>query len=178
MLSERLSSNVDELLAEDHKSLDNLLSELLAALDRGDAAEGFTLLDLFWARLGMHIRAENLHLFPSITVSATRGGGSPAETLKAVDQLRRDHNFFMKELSVAIEILRASRIGGAQSQIRKVAEIIRKLSERLDAHNELEEQIVYLLPARLLAPEEQSRLVARIRRELENLPPRFSAALT
>lgn len=178
MLSEKLSPNVDELLGEDHKALDQLLIALLAALDQGDAVEGFTRLDLFWARLGMHIRAENLHLFPSIIVSATRGGGSPAETLKAVAQLRRDHNFFMKELSVAIEILRASQIAGAESQVRKVAEIIRNLSVRLDAHNDLEEQIVYLLPAKLLAHEEQSKLAERIRRELENLPPRFRAAMT
>ena len=57
---------VEELLGKDHKQLDKLLGAVLAALEGENSVEAFETLDLFWARLAMHIRAENLHLFPSV----------------------------------------------------------------------------------------------------------------
>ena len=60
------SQSAEGLLAEDHEALDKALSALLAALDEGDSATAFARLDLFWARLAMHIRAEHLQLFPAI----------------------------------------------------------------------------------------------------------------
>jgi hypothetical protein len=40
-----------------------LLGAVLAAIEGENSVEAFETLDLFWA---MHIRAENLHLFPSV----------------------------------------------------------------------------------------------------------------
>lgn len=58
--------STEDLLAKDHKELDKLLGAVTAALEHGDSLEAFETLDLFWARLAMHIRVENLYLFPSV----------------------------------------------------------------------------------------------------------------
>ena len=57
---------IEDLLGKDHKQLDRLLGAVRAALEGENCVEAFQTLDLFWARLAMHIRAENLHLFPSV----------------------------------------------------------------------------------------------------------------
>jgi iron-sulfur cluster repair protein YtfE (RIC family) len=176
------SQNVEQVLARDHDALDELLRALVAALDDGKSATAFERLDLFWARLAMHIRAENLHLFPSI-LESSKGvndkGSSLAEASKAIDQLRNDHDFFMQQLSDAIKILRGHQtVAGKEglTRLKDVRDIIFSLRDRLGAHNELEERLVYRMPARLLASEERLTLSSRIRAELENLPPRFAQA--
>lgn len=58
------------LLAHDHSELDSTLAGLVSALFEGDAARSLERLDLFWARLAMHIRAENLYLFPALLRAA------------------------------------------------------------------------------------------------------------
>jgi hypothetical protein len=55
-----------DLLERDHEELDGVLGELLLALDHGERDESFARLDLLWARLAIHIRAEHLCLFPAI----------------------------------------------------------------------------------------------------------------
>lgn len=174
------SQNVEQVLARDHDALDELLRALVAALEEGKSATAFERLDLFWARLAMHIRAENLHLFPSILEnSKVVNDSSLAEASKAIDQLRNDHDFFMQQLSDAIKILRGHQtVAGKEILIRlkDVRDIVFSLRDRLGAHNELEERLVYRMPARLLASEERLTLSSRIRAELENLPPRFAQA--
>ncbi len=51
---------------------------------------------------------------------------------------------------------------------------IMAISNRLESHNEVEEKLVYSLPAQVLTSNEQRALVAGVQRELQNLPPRFS----
>jgi hypothetical protein len=46
--------------------------------------------------------------------------------------------------------------------------------ERLREHNRLEEEEVYHWPLALLSGAERDRQDAAVRRELENLPPRFA----
>jgi iron-sulfur cluster repair protein YtfE (RIC family) len=173
---------VEGLLAEDHEALDKLLSALLAALDKSDAPTAFARLDLFWARLAMHIRGENLHLFPAILRALHGDTGkrvdatpSTAEAREAIAQLRGDHEFFMHQLSGAIKVMRDRRPAGGDgtSKIESVRQMIATLRNRLEAHNKLEEDMVYRLPAKLLEPEEQTALEVQIRDELKNLPPRF-----
>jgi hypothetical protein len=53
-----------ERLAGDHVALDRLLKQLQATLNNGDVNACYASLDLFWAKLAVHIRAEHLHLFP------------------------------------------------------------------------------------------------------------------
>jgi len=57
---------MNDLLGHDHTDLGESLSELFAALNAGDVEKSYERLDMFWARLAMHIRAEHLHLFPAI----------------------------------------------------------------------------------------------------------------
>jgi hypothetical protein len=174
----------ERLLAEDHEALGELLRVLLTRLDEGDAAAAFPHLDLFWARLAMHIRAENLHLFPAIlNAPALDAKGcegatlSPEEARGAIARLRSDHDFFMHELARAVSTVRELMASpGDETKTERlpgVRQIISAVSVRLEAHNVLEEEQVYRLPASLLTSAEQSALAARMRREIENLPPRF-----
>ena len=183
MPSSEESKTAEGLLAEDHEALAKLLTALLAALDEGDAVTVFARLDLFWARLAMHIRAEHLHLFPAILRALDGDTGecadetaAPAEAREAIAQLHRDHDFFMHELADAIKVMRESRTtagGDSTSKVESVRQMIVTLSNRLEAHNKLEEDMVYRLPAKLLTPEEQIALEVQILGELKNLPPRF-----
>ena len=84
-------------MASDHAEVGDLLNEIDAALKSGDATRAFTLLDLAWARLAIHIRAEHLCLFPAI-LNAPRGlftgGNAPRfeDAQSAVNALRGDCN--------------------------------------------------------------------------------------
>jgi hypothetical protein len=177
-------AGTERLLAADHAELDELSRGLRANLDRGDAAGAFATLDLFWARLAMHIRAENLHLFPAILAAlahAAEGRAdltpAPGEVREAVAQLRGDHDFFMHELARAVnmmrEVLPTSEGGQTLAVVRDVGRIMRAVEERLAGHNSLEEEFVYGLPAVLLSAAGQAALAARVEHELTNLPPRF-----
>ena len=61
-----MNNSVESLLEDDHAALGELLAELDSELAKPNFVRGFELLDLFWARLAVHIRAENLHLFPAL----------------------------------------------------------------------------------------------------------------
>src|ERR1044072_7980506 len=86
-------------LSDDHDAVSEVLKQLLTALDNKDVQASYARLDLLWARLAVHIRAEHLHLFPAI---APRVNGAQ----RAIDRLRADHDFFMRELAQSIAILR------------------------------------------------------------------------
>jgi iron-sulfur cluster repair protein YtfE (RIC family) len=177
------SGSAQDVLSEDHEALDKLLSALVAAFDEGNAPTVYARLDLFWGRLAMHIRGENLHLFPAILGALQSGNRmdldetpSLAQVREAIAQLHFDHDFFMHELAAAIKVMRDCRtIAGRDStgQIESVRQVVATVRNRLETHNKLEEDLVYRWPAILLEPEEQVALGARIREELKNLPPRF-----
>lgn len=176
------SQSPEELLGNDHAALDKLLKTLLAVLDDGQTAAVLERLDLFWARLAMHIRAENLHLFPAILsrleqLPQKNQSLLPASTGEAIAQLRSDHDFFMHELAAAIKALRRSKdLGqweGEGHTLDAVRVRIMAIASRLESHNQVEEGLVYGLPAKVLTPSEQRTLTTSIERELQNLPPRF-----
>ncbi len=171
-------------LADDHSALDEVLSGLRKALDTGDVGASHASLDLFWARLAIHIRAEHLHLFPAIinglskipddqAVAPTRNEGQ-----QAIERLRGDHDFFMHELARAIGILR-DLVNNLDSRtvdegMRAVREAVLEVQNRLTIHNELEESQVYRWAETILTERERAELATRISAELANLPPRFS----
>ena len=107
-----MKNAVESLLEGDHASLGQLLSELDAELSTPNIARASELLDLFWARLAVHIRAENLHLFPALANAApslfTGKGSLPSfeETHSLLLRLRADHDFFMTELALMIKVMR------------------------------------------------------------------------
>ena len=163
------------VLAHDHAEIDTLTGDLLAALEQGDKLEVFTRLDLLWARLAVHIRAEHLCLFPSIleadfTISS--GGPQYQEVRSAIDQLRLDHEFFMRELGANVKIMRQE---AASEQLPEVRRSVVVIQRRLTKHNQLEEDYVYKWINVLLGEVQRLALTAGLKRELENIPPRFSS---
>jgi len=177
-----MKNSVESLLETDHESLAHLLTELDAELAKANMARTFELLDLFWARLAVHIRAENLHLFPTLanapaSLFSGRGSLPTSEEVQSVlAHLRSDHDFFMKELALIIKAMR--RISASQpASVEEVGELRQHLTiiaKRLETHNRLEEKRAYTWPTLLFDEQELATLRARIAHELENLPPRFA----
>ena len=164
-------SQARQRLSDDHDSVSEVLKQLLTALDNKDLQASYSRLDLLWARLAVHIRAEHLHLFPAVTKHLH-------EAHAIVENLRTDHDFFMRELARAIAILRElpERIVTAnhEAKLALVRNTVREIEKRLITHNEIEESQIYRWSSTILTKPEQSELLARINAELENLPPRFS----
>lgn len=172
----------EKLLASDHAALDHAFDALVLAIDGNDPVESHARLDLLWARLGMHIRAEHLCLFPAILDALAEGHGEQIATLDsdtvrhAIEELRSDHDFFMHEMARAINILRKIHLvdnehsNTWQDTVRQMTFAIR---HRLETHNAMEEEKVYRWASMLLTGSDQARLASRVRNELENLPPRF-----
>ena len=169
----------DERLTRDHEELGELLAQLIASLEAKDIARSYATLDLFWARLAVHIRAEHLHLFPAILRALRRSNEddlAQSETLRIIDVLRSDHEFFMRELAETVLTMRgllSNAEAAIDPQVKEVSNRISKIQARLERHNEVEEKGVYLWTTNLLDEAEQSELATRVHRELENMPPRF-----
>jgi Hemerythrin HHE cation binding domain len=173
---------MNERLAHDHAELGDLLGEVIAALDESDVARSHASLDLFWARLAVHIRAEHLHLFPAVLDALSgshQDSPSASEALNAIKVLRRDHDFFMRELSQAVartrSLLTADNRNVAEQQLESVHTSVAAVEARLAKHNRIEEEGIYLWTSSLLSAAEQSALAVRVQRELANMPRRFRA---
>lgn len=169
-------------LAHDHGEMDSALAAVFTALADGDVEQTFHSLDVFWARLAVHIRAENVHLFPSLLrASQAREiiGDAPAQDHIAdtIEQLRADHDFFMIELTAAMkelrEFRRENRTDSAKVVLAKVQQRLQSVSRRLDSHNTLEESQTYHWSDKLLNEQERKVLNESIQTELERLPPRL-----
>ena len=156
---------VSERLSNDHAAVDKVLKQLQTALRSSDVEVAHTKLDLFWARLAVHIRAEHLHLFPTVLSSFEDRAISDAPTLDeaqtVVAQLREDHDFFMHELARAVEIMRqlvnSSEPTVLSEGLADVKNTLLQVEQRLVKHNEVEEAVAIttLAGARLIiaAPE-------------------------
>ncbi|HEX5833241.1 MAG TPA: hypothetical protein VFY34_05290 [Pyrinomonadaceae bacterium] len=174
--------NVDERLMHDHAELGDLLDTIGSALEAGNASLTHPALDLFWARLAMHIRAEHLHLFPAISRAASRARSDgtelelpPDEPEKSIATLHEDHDFFMRELSQAVAITRRllANEGNSAEELPEVEKKVLAIRTRLIEHNAIEETGIYIWCLNLLSEAEQSELGAQVQKELENMPPRF-----
>jgi iron-sulfur cluster repair protein YtfE (RIC family) len=161
-----------QLLSDDHDAVHEVLQQLLTALNKNDVQTSHAKLDLLWARLAVHIRAEHLHLFPAIASESS-------EAQSIIDQLRADHNFFMHELAQAIGVIRElpPNLDNVRYEAKwaAVADTVREIEKRLATHNEIEENQIYHLAGTILSEPAQMELSTRINAELENRPPRFSA---
>jgi hemerythrin superfamily protein len=159
----------DHQLAHDHADVELLLNDAAMKLEHDDAVDALNALDIFWARLAMHIRAEHLHLFPA----ALRTAGAPSDIVEILVRLRLDHDFFMHELADAIKVMRSIGGGSEPALMRETAERLEGIRRRLDEHNAIEEEQIYPLQE-LMAPTERKQLAHSIAKELLNLPPRFT----
>ena len=180
LISNEWSEQAGVVLAEDHFEIDTLIGDLLSAVNERDKSTAIARLDLLWARLAVHIRAEHLCLFPSVleaNFSDTSGAPTYQEAQSAIDQLRLDHDFFMRELGTTVNTMRdrqdASDKELVNKQFREVFSSVVEIQTRLAKHNQLEENHVYKWVNVLLGEAERLALMARMRHELENLPPRF-----
>lgn len=166
------------LLADDHSEIDILIGDLLAALEEEEKSKAFARLDMLWARLAVHIRAEHLCLFPSITEANfrdTESGPTHQEAHKAIHQLRLDHEFFMRELGTTVNTMRNEHHAVGVEQFREVRRSVAEIQTRLAKHNQLEEKLVYKWINVLLDEPERSALAVQIRDQLGKTPPRFSS---
>jgi len=175
---------VAETLEHDHEELADLLKALKSGLHKHAAGHSFELLDLLWARLAVHIRAENLCLFPAIldapreAFSNREGVPSVEEATAIIESLRADHNFFMDQLARAVKTYREILANDEDPQFRAAQlELIRQrvdaVSLRLESHNALEEDQVYKWPMLILDASGLEELNGALKRQLENLPDRF-----
>lgn len=174
---------MNHLLDHDHSELDAVLNETFQALAEGANERALERLDVFWARLAVHIRAENIQLFPTLLRAADRppraGAPSRQELAETVDRLREDHDFFMSELTAAVKQLRqVVRKEGAGDEnsaaaLARIREILDQVKSRLSTHNALEETRAYRWAGTLLDEPEQKDLVEKIEQELANVPPRL-----
>src|SRR5215216_3084309 len=162
-----MNSEAGERLMHDHAELGDLLNELSAALEANDAARTHSTLDMFWARLAMHIRAEHLHLFPAVSRASNSNDQilPPDEPENTIAILRDDHDFFMRELSQATAITRNAKDNTAE-QLREVNKKIAAIRARLVKHNEIEETGIYLWSNVLLSEAERSELASQVQKEL------------
>ncbi len=161
-------SQASRQLADDHVALDKVLRQLQVALDTGDVGASHAKLDLLWARLAVHIRAEHLHLFPAVIngLSDMTAAHSVAPTLNqgrlAIKRLRADHDFFMHELAQTIGILRdlvkTTVRRAVDEAMRTVRDAVLDIEKRLIIHNELEESQIYRWAKTILNKQETSRL--------------------
>lgn len=158
-------------LSDDHHAVSEVLEQLLTALENKDVQTSHSRLDLLWARLAVHIRAEHLHLFPAVIDRLS-------EAQAIVEILRADHDFFMHELARAIGVLRelphTTVTADSETKLAAVAGAVREVEARLATHNEIEENQIYRWASTILSESEQLELLARINAELENRPARFS----
>lgn len=165
---------IETLLGEDHAELDELLDSVFVSLGEGSATTAYDRLDLFWARLAMHIRAEHLHLFPAaLKICETERSEAIPDIPQILERLRRDHDLFMHELAEAIKSMRAVTPESERDVRLDVLSRLETLKDRLAEHNAIEEERIYGLRHFLSSSDEQilSRSLAR---ELANLPPRFT----
>ena len=172
---------MNERLVHDHVEVGDLLDKVIAALDERDVARSHATLDLFWARIAVHIRAEHLHLFPAILDGPSEGrenAPSVSEALRTIEELRRDHDFFMRQLSQAVAMTRSLLTTAdpqlVEQQFKDIRSRIAVVQDRLAKHDRLEEEGIYLWTGNLSQADQMS-LAAGVQRELENMPPRFGA---
>ena len=175
---------VSEQLIDDHAALDEILKQLQSALRSSDIEVAHAKLDLFWARLAVHIRAEHLRLFPTVLSSLEKAALDDAsapslnEAQQLVATLRQDHDFFMDRLALAVEIMRELLTLPPQpivpEGLNNVITIVLEVEQRLIKHNQLEEGQIYRWTSILLNPEEQASLAKQITAELRKHPTRFT----
>lgn len=177
-------ARVSEQLINDHAALDKVLKQLQTALPSSELEVAHAKLDLFWARLAVHIRAEHLYLFPTVLSSldnaAVNHASAPSldEAKMVIAELRRDHDFFMHELARAVEIIRNLLTGLEQpileEGLNNVKNVVLEVERRLVKHNEVEESQIYRWATTLVNSEEQVKLAKQITTELRKHPPRFT----
>ena len=153
------------------------MSELQRSLSTDDVVRIYRSLDLFWARLAVHIRAEHLVLFPAIQESLCDDLVKQNTISGTLKDLRLDHDFFIKELSRAVKAMRlVADFGNEPETIDIVRGFVEGVVNRLNTHNSIEEEEIYPLTRNMgINNEAEQMIVSRIQADLENMPARFQS---
>lgn len=166
-------------LKSDHETLEELLSDLIRLLKKPDIQWAFELLDLFCAKLTVHICAENVCLFPAILgapADAFSGDNVPSrEEVKAtIERLKSDHMFFIEELGQAVKLMRPLLDEQPSEETREILHSVLKATAavaiRMAHHQEIEEKNIYRWTQLLLTFDEMSLLEAGVVESLSSLP--------
>ncbi len=172
-----LTKRPDEMLTRDHSEIDALDGQIMDLLTSGESEALYKAIDFFWARLAIHIRAEHLHLFPTITEALHLLDATEAAAIKdKIEKLHEDHNFFMREMIGAIKTMRQIVDDPDSDELSRLGEVNERLENvrrRMIVHNKTEESEIYPLADRLLVADAARMLRYKMKRELDNLPPRF-----
>lgn len=174
-------SHARQRLSDDHQTVGEVLEQALSALNNEDVPASHSSLDLLWARLAVHIRAEHLHLFPAVIRRLTKSPDAAApdlsEAQSLIARLRADHDFFMRELARVIGVLRelpANLSASDEAKFTAIGDTVREIEKRLATHNAIEEEQIYRWASTILTEPEKTELATRINAELQKRPPRFS----
>ncbi len=172
-----LTTLPEEMLTHDHSEVDALAGQITGLFSSGEPERIYEAIDLFWARLAIHIRAEHLHLFPTLTEASRLLDAAEAAAIKnRIEELHEDHNFFMREMIGAIKTMRQIVADPDSDELSRLGDVKQRIENvrcRLIVHNEKEESETYPLVDRLLVPDAAGMLRSKMKRELDNLPPRF-----
>ena len=133
----------------------------------------FDKLDLFWARLAMHIRAEHLHLFPAVLEYSQETASAAFYIRDKLELLTHDHDFFMRELARVVKLMRVVSEENIAATYIEIRSRLHDIEQRLSEHNRIEETEVYPLMQAVRANKKFNDLDARVKRELDKIPPRF-----
>lgn len=175
-----MSSHPAALLIDDHREISALFDRLDPALEAGDPGALLRQIDQLITRLGAHVRAEHLVLFEALRENRPPDGPpSEAELEERLTRLEEDHDFFLRELSLAIDLLK--REAGHYedeplpgSVVSEVREHIDRVLRALEEHERVETEEVYEWLDGFLSGEERETVPQRFEVELEKAPARFS----
>ncbi|MEO5859937.1 MAG: hemerythrin domain-containing protein [Pyrinomonadaceae bacterium] len=171
------NTQMDDLLTHDHSEIDTMVDNVVGMFSSGEPGPIYQAIDLIWARLAIHIRAEHLHLFPTLTDASRFLNATEAHSIEnRIEELRKDHNFFMREMIGTIKTMRQIVANPDSSELSRLGDVKQRiggLRRRLIMHNGKEESEIYPLADRLLSPEAAAMLRTKMRSELDNLPPRL-----
>lgn len=170
-----MSTVSNDLLSVDHAQVGVLIGDALLAFQDGSGMrEAFEKLDLLWARLAIHIRAEHLHLFPAVQkICEAEVPTGLSHIPERLLRLRRDHDYFMHELAQLIKRMRTATAENDHVIRHEARRIILEIRERLDEHNAIEENEIYPLALKFLPDANYEILIGSLKTELDNLPARF-----
>jgi hypothetical protein len=141
---------VADLLARDHRRLDDLFGAFLAAADRETAARAIADFD---AQLRAHMRLEEEHLFPFAPGGKLVAAPDESDRDRLFRELRLEH-VQVRELSGMI-VRQLGEKGGDPAAARGLAA---SLARRWDAHTEREEREAHPLVSDFLDPAGEAAL--------------------
>jgi hypothetical protein len=135
---------VADLLARDHRRLDDLFGRFLASADRETAARAIAAFD---DALRLHTRLEEEHVFPAAPEGKLVAQAGESERDRLFRELRLEH-VQVRELSGMI-VRQLGEKGGDPAAARGLAA---SLARRWDAHTEREEREAHPLVCDFLDP--------------------------